>query len=200
MALRTSGHERRRLIVEAAAALFSRQGFNGTTTREVAKAAGVSEATIFKHFATKEELYRAIIEAKAQTQQLLGAVGPLVGGGNEADLLKVLAREMITRTLADPTLMRLLLFSALEGHALSELFFRRRMQAVDEFLSEYIAQRIAAGTIRWVDPAQAAWNFIGMVVQYLLLRELFQQKAPPHITVEQAVDDIVTTFLQGVRA
>jgi AcrR family transcriptional regulator len=200
MAIRTSGHERRRLIVEAAAALFSRQGFNGTTTREVAKAAGVSEATVFKHFATKEELYRAIIEAKSQTQKLLEAVGPLVDAGDEAGLLKILAREMITRTLADPTLMRLLLFSALEGHALSELFFRRRMQAVDEFLSEYIAQRIAAGTIRRVDPAQAAWNFIGMVVQYLLLRELFQQKAPPHITVEQAVDDIVTTFLQGVRA
>jgi AcrR family transcriptional regulator len=200
MGIRTSGHERRRLIVEAAATLFSRQGFNGTTTREVAKAAGVSEATVFKHFATKEELYRAIIEAKTQTQQLLEAVAPLVDAGDEAGLLSILAREMITRTLADPTLMRLLLFSALEGHALSDLFFRRRMQAVDEFLSEYIARRIAAGAIRRVDPAQAAWNFIGMVVQYLLLRELFQQKAPPHVTVEQAVDDIVTTFLQGVRA
>jgi AcrR family transcriptional regulator len=200
MQRRVSGEERRRLIIEAAATLFSRQGFNGTTTREVARAAGVSEATVFKHFATKEALYAAIIEAKTQTQQILEAVSPLAGSKDTVGVLKALAREMITRTLADPTLMRLLLFSALEGHALSDLFFRRRMQAIDEYLSGYIAERVAAGTFRQVDPVQAAWNFIGMVVQYLLLRELFQQKAPPHITVEQAVEDIVTTFLQGVRA
>ena len=53
--------ERRRQIIEAAATLFSRKGFRGTTTREIAGAVGVSEAMLFKHFATKEELYAAII-------------------------------------------------------------------------------------------------------------------------------------------
>ena len=42
--------------------LFSAKGFEGTTTREIAKAAGVSEAIIFRHFATKEDLYAAIID------------------------------------------------------------------------------------------------------------------------------------------
>jgi AcrR family transcriptional regulator len=192
--------ERRRQIIESAATLFSRRGFRGTTTREVAQAVGVSEATVFKHFATKEDLYTAIIEAKAQTHEILEAVSPLADARDDATLLRTLAREMIRRSLADPTLLRILFFSALEGHALSDLFFRHRVQAVDDFLSRVIAERVAAGTFRGVDPIQSAWNFIGMVTQYVLLQTLFQQKAPSHVTVEQAVEEMVTTFLQGVRS
>jgi len=200
MQRRVSGEERRRQIIEAAATLFSRHGFSGTTTREVAKAVGISEATVFKHFTTKEELYAAIIEAKAQIQQVLGVVAPLAEARDDVALLRTLATEMIARTQSDPTLMRLLFFSALEGHTLADLFFRRRVQTLDVFLGQYIADRIAAGAFRPADPLQTAWNFIGMVTFHVLLHELFGQKPPPHLTRERAVEEIVTTFLQGVRS
>jgi AcrR family transcriptional regulator len=200
MRQRVPGEERRRLIIESAAQLFSRRGFSGTTTREIARAVGISEATVFKHFATKEDLYTAIIEAKAQTQEILETVSPVAEGKDDAAFLRTLAHEMITRTTKDSTLMRLLFFSALEGHTLADLFFRRRVQALDDFLARYIADRVASGAFRTIDPVMAAWNFIGMIIQYLLLQELFRQKAPPHISVERAVEEMVTTFLQGVRA
>ncbi len=198
--MRLSGVERRRQIIEAAAALFSRKGFRGTTTREVSEAAGVSEATVFKHFATKEDLYAAIIEAKSQTQQILTTAMRAATEADDVEVLRTLAREMIARTQADPTLMRLLFFSALEGHALSDMFFRSRVQQLDDFLSRYIADRVAAGAFRPVDPIQAAWNFIGMIAYHLLLRELFGQKPPPHLTTQRAIDEMVALFLQGVRA
>ena len=196
---RVPKEERRRQIIESAATLFSRRGFRGTTTREVAQAVGVSEATVFKHFATKQDLYTAIIEVKAQTRQVLDVVTPLAEARDDAALLRALAREMILRTQTDPTLMRLLFFSALEGHALADLFFQRRVQALDDFLAKYIADRVAAGAFRTVDPILAAWNFIGMITQYLLLQELFRQKAPPHISVDQAIEEMVATFLRGVQ-
>ena len=199
MGMRLSGVERRRQIIEAAADLFSRKGFGGTTTRQVAEAVGVSETTIFKHFATKEELYAAIIEVKSKTQEIVGTAIPAATRQDDAGVLRTLARAMIARTQADPTLMRLLFFSALEGHALSDMFFRSRVQQVDDFLSRYIADRVAAGAFRPVDPVQAAWNFIGMVAYHLLLRELFGQKPPPHLTTERAVEEMVALFLQGVR-
>ena len=199
MQQRIRGEERRRLIIESAAKLFSQHGFRGTTTREIARAVGVSEATVFKHFATKEELYTAIIEAKTQTQQVLSMVGPLAEARDDTALLRTLAGELIARTQSDPTLMRLLFFSALEGHALADLFFRRRVQAIDDFLGRYIADRVAAGAFRPVDPLQTAWNFIGMVTFHVLLHELFHQKPPPHLTRERAIEEMVTTFLQGVR-
>ncbi len=197
---RLTGEERRRQIIEAAAALFARKGFGGTTTREVAAAAGISEPTIFKHFATKEELYAAIIEAKAQTEAILESAAPAARRGDDAGVLRALAQEMIGRTQADPTLLRLLLFSALEGHALSDMFFRSRVKRVDDFLRRYIAERMAAGAFKAVDPLQAAWNFIGMVAYHLLRREIFGQKAPAHLTAERAIDAMVEVFLRGVRA
>ncbi len=199
MTVRLSGTERRRQIIEAAADLFSRKGFRGTTTREVSEAAGVSEATVFKHFATKEELYAAIIEAKSQTQQILTTAMRAATEANDAEVLRTLAREMIARTQADPTLMRLLFFSALEGHALSDMFFRSRVQQLDDFLSSFIADRVATGAFRPVDPMQATWNFIGMIAYHLLLRELFGQKPPAHLTTERAVEEMVALFLHGVR-
>lgn len=197
--VRVSGEERRRQIIEAATTLFSRKGFRGTTTREIARAVGVSEAMLFKHFATKEELYAAIIEAKAHVERLVDTVVEAAERGDDAEVLRTLAREMIARTRTDPTLMRLTFFSALEGHALSDMMFRSRVQQLDDFLSRYIAGRIAAGAFRDVDPMQAAWNFMGMVAYHTQLLELFGQKPPQHLTSDRAVEEMVQLFLNGVR-
>src|ERR1043166_2227934 len=62
---RMAGEERREQILSVAMTLFSNHGFRGTTTKEIAHAAGVSEAMVFRHFATKEELYAAILDHKA---------------------------------------------------------------------------------------------------------------------------------------
>src|SRR5436853_4035143 len=58
-------HDRKQEIITSAMELFARKGFRGTTTRDLATHAEINEAIIFRHFNTKEELYRAIIEHKA---------------------------------------------------------------------------------------------------------------------------------------
>src|ERR1700759_4909682 len=60
-AIRLDGDERRKAIVSAAVPLFARKGFAGTTTKELAEAAGISEALLFKHFPSKALLYREIL-------------------------------------------------------------------------------------------------------------------------------------------
>src|SRR5215207_4086384 len=62
---RMAGDERREQLCRIAMRLFSERGFRGTTTKEIANAAGVSEAVIFKHFSNKDELYAAILDNKA---------------------------------------------------------------------------------------------------------------------------------------
>ncbi len=62
MRTRLAPNERRQLIVEAAMPLFARKGFSGTTTKEIAEAAQVSEGLLFKYFANKTALYDAIID------------------------------------------------------------------------------------------------------------------------------------------
>jgi AcrR family transcriptional regulator len=59
---RLSGEERRAAIVAAARALFARNGFRGTGTSDIAAAAGCSEPVIYKHFASKQALFAAVLE------------------------------------------------------------------------------------------------------------------------------------------
>ena len=60
---RIAAHQR---IVEAAVDLFSRQGFSGTSTREIARLADVNEASLFRHFLSKQELFWAALQSRLQ--------------------------------------------------------------------------------------------------------------------------------------
>lgn len=55
-----------RRIIEAASALFAERGYEGASVRDIAEAAGVSKANVFHHFASKWELYRAVVDSSAQ--------------------------------------------------------------------------------------------------------------------------------------
>src|SRR3989449_9681835 len=137
---RSSRRERQASIIAAAASLFAQKGFNGTTTRELARTAGISEALLFKYFPTKRALYAAILAEKVQLSQLLATVEEAADKRDDVQVFTLIASFRIPRG-ADPTLLRLLLFSALEGHELSDMFFRNRHRVFYEFLAGYIARR-----------------------------------------------------------
>ncbi|MFO7547240.1 MAG: helix-turn-helix domain-containing protein [Trueperaceae bacterium] len=54
------GDATRQLLLDAAATVFSELGFAGATTKQIARAAGVSEGTIYRHFTDKRELFAAV--------------------------------------------------------------------------------------------------------------------------------------------
>jgi AcrR family transcriptional regulator len=193
---KSSARERQASIIAAAATLFAQKGFNGTTTREIAKTAGISEALLFRYFPTKRALYAAIIAARSQLSQLLASVEEAAEKRDDVRVFTLIAGFRIHRG-ADPSLLRLLLFSALEGHELSDMFFRNRHRVFYDYLAGYIARRTREGAFRKVDPLLAAQSFIGMIVYHRLLHEIF--KVPPHCTPEEAVEGYVDVFLEGLR-
>jgi TetR/AcrR family transcriptional regulator len=193
---KASGRERQASIITAAASLFAQKGFNGTTTREIAKTAGISEALLFRYFPTKRALYAAIIAAKSQLSQLMASVEEAAEKRDDVRVFTLIAGFRIHRG-SDPSLLRLLLFSALEGHELSDMFFRNRHRVFYEFLAGYIAGRTREGKFRKVDPLLAAQSFVGMIVYHRLLHDIF--KVPPHCSPEEAVAGYVDVFLEGLR-
>src|ERR1700690_4142023 len=59
---RMHGEDRHRQLLDIAIQSFAQKGFAGTKTKDIAAAAGVSEAILFRHFASKEDLYHAILD------------------------------------------------------------------------------------------------------------------------------------------
>ncbi len=194
---RSSAQERQAGIIGAASSLFAAKGFKGTTTREIARTAGISEALVFKYFPTKRALYAAILAEKAPVSQLLASVEEAAAKRDDARVFTLIAGYRIRRG-TDPTLLRLLLFSALEGHELSDMFFRHQHRMFYDYLAGYIGRRIRDGVFRRVDPLLAARAFMGMLVYHRLLHEIFL--VPAHRSPEEAVAAYVTLFLDGLRA
>lgn len=192
---RASGQERQASLIIAAASLFAAKGFKGTTTKEIAKATGVSEALLFKHFPTKRALYAAILAEKAQYSGLREAVEEAARKQDDKRLFTLLASYRI-RKGADPTLLRLLLFSALEGHEMSDMFFRQQYRVFYDLLANYIRRRIDDGAFRSVDPLLAARAFFGIIVHHRLLHDIFG--LPMHRTHEDTVTEYVSLFLGGL--
>src|SRR5258708_11584229 len=74
---RLDSDERRKAFVRTAVPLLARKGFAGTTTRELAEAAGISEALLFRHFPSKQLLYREILQLGCEGDPALEKLAPL---------------------------------------------------------------------------------------------------------------------------
>lgn len=167
---------RRRQIVDVAISLFSEKGFRGTTTKEIALAAGVNEAIIFRHFSTKKDLYSAILDQKAcseSAQHLETAVEESMLRNDDRAVFEAIAQHILDNHERDDSFMRLFLYSALERHELADMFYRNQISYRYRRLASYIERRIKDRAFRRVDPMTAAHAFIGMVVYHAQLNKFY---------------------------
>ena len=199
--VRFSAAHRREQILEIATRLFARQGFQGTTTKQISQHAKVNEALIFRHFPGKDELYWAVIERKiASAAPREHLREQLELEGDDLEVFTRLAAEILNRRAKDQTLSRLLLFSALENHGLSHRFFLTYVTGYYELLAEFIRRRIEAGRFRPVDPLLAARGFLGMVIYHSWVQELFGGKRYQKFDVQQVSRTLAEIWLQGMLA
>jgi AcrR family transcriptional regulator len=201
---RMSAEDRKLQILRIAVRLFSRKGFGGTTTKEIAQAAGVSEAMVFRHFATKEELYSAILDHKACSGDTMNPEEMVSEALKEKDdraVFERLALGALTHHELDPEFQRLLLHSALEGHELAQMFFEKFVQRVYALLGGYITERQRDGALVQMDPAIIVRAFIGMVVHHSLNNNLWDpSRSLLKISNEDAARHFADILLNGISA
>ena len=197
-----AGEERRSQILSVAVSLFSQRGFRGTTTKEIAQAAGVSEAMVFRHFATKEELYAAILDHKACSHDKFDPAvmaGEAIERKDDRAVFESLALGALNHHEKDPEFQRLLLHSALEKHQLAEMFFNEFVRRVYEFLGAYIRERQREGAFVEVDPAIVVRGFIGMVMHQSLNNNLWDPgRRLLNISNESAAKHFTDILLNGI--
>lgn len=216
---RMCADDRRLQIIRVAMRLFSERGFRGTTTKEIAQAAGVSEAIIFRHFATKDDLYTAIIDYKGCSGQGAGAAAPgsalpvleqICGGVTEAveatDDLAVfrgVALSMLEHHRHEPEFLRLLMYLALENHTLAQVFWDTNVRVLYEFLGDYVRRRQREGAFRDVEPTAAVRVFVGTIIHHSLVNLLWDKDPARrllNVSNEEAAHEFAEILLRGVAA
>jgi AcrR family transcriptional regulator len=198
-----AGEERRLQILRVAVHLFSQRGFRGTTTKEIAQAAGVSEAMVFRHFATKEELYTAILDHKACSDAIADPcklVAESVERKDDRAVFETLAFTALEHHDQDREFLRLLLHSALEGHELAQMFWDRNVLQIYEFLGSYIEERQRDGEFRPMEPKIVVRAFIGMLIHHSLNNNLWDPaRRLLNVTNEVAAREFTDILLRGIR-
>lgn len=198
-----TGDVRRQQLLSVAMRLFSERGFSGTTTKEIAAAAGVSEATVFKHFANKDELYSAILDQKACSRKFSNPfelVAEKVAAKDDFGVFYTMALNALEHHREDVDFLRLMLHSALEGHELARIFFENFITNVYDFLGAYIHERQADGAFREAEPRIFVRAFIGMFVHHSLNNILWDKEQKIlKISNEEAAREFATIILQGIK-
>ncbi len=189
---RLPGETRLRLL-SATRALLAAKGRRGTTTREIADQAGVNEATLFRHFGSKDALVDACVEYYCRTVELEELLASL-DGNLERDLRRIASalmqrmesvRDLIVMSLAEE-----------DGNGIVGEAAWRAPTAIKKIVADYMAKRIAAGELSG-NPLFLARFFMGMVFSYVMGRKRFPEEyaAEPDQVVEFQVD----VFLNGAR-
>jgi AcrR family transcriptional regulator len=143
--------ERRAAIIRAVRRVFADKGFHGTTTRELADAAGVSEALLFKHFPNKEALYSAM-QLSCCTEQDQGKIERLKALEPSTSTLVVLVHFLVLRIVAgrspdddEAIQIRLMLRSLMEDGEFARLLLRRLATGWVPKVEECLKAAVAAG-------------------------------------------------------
>jgi len=198
---RVSSTTRRAQILGVARRAFAAKGFRGTTTKEIAAAAGVTEALLFQHFATKQELYRSILETKAgenPIEPVLAALRSHAGRRDDRAFLEEYARGSLAQYRTDSEFLRLMLYSALEGHELALAFRRCQVKPIQAELRRYVAARQREGAFRKLPVTAAVRAFSGAIGNYALVKGIFGP-AEAALSEKRAIREFTDLFLRGVN-
>lgn len=201
-----SGDERREQILQKALDHFSKHGFKGTTTKRIAEAAGVSEAIIFRHFASKDELYWAILHTKVcegGEHQFPWQGNPdleaAMAARDDHTVFYLLALRALEKHHEDTGFMRLLFYSALEEHDLAERFVNEFVERLYVFLGGYIETRQREGAMRELNPRVAVRAFMGMLIHHSLNNILWDKnRRLLNISNEEAARNFADILLDGI--
>jgi TetR/AcrR family transcriptional regulator len=191
---RMSSEDRRHQLIRVAIALFSKKGFSGTTTKEIARIAGVTEAIIFRHFPTKDDLYAAILDEKANQIEFDGWLEEMREHAERRDdeaVFRALLKKLVDFHRKDPDFMRLMLFSALENHTLAQKFHDKRGDSLHKFLRSYLQTRQREGAFADLNINATICACFAMPMHYSMVRQLFQFKQ-----LEVSDKEAILTFTQ----
>jgi len=141
-------------IVRAAVALFSRQGYHGTSTRDIARLADVSEVTVYRYFEHKEEIFWAALDSCFSTiRPRLGLLDSNPGCDSPEILLPRILGLLIDTATFSPDLVRLIAIAFLEVRGRAEQVCREHLTPLFTAIASYLETNIQLGRVRNLNPA-----------------------------------------------
>ncbi len=191
----TKGETTRMAIEEAALELFMEQGYHAASMRQIADHAGLALGGIYNHFASKEEIFEAIMLDKHPYKKIL----PIIRS-TQADTIEEFLRStmqiVIQELSSEPYYMKLLLvelveFNGRHGASLLKLIAPEVLPVFERLIR-------ARKDLRVTNPAMLMRSFFGMILSYLLTEMLISDSIIGKLMPKNPAGIYADIFLHGI--
>lgn len=186
-------------ILEAAVQLFSRQGFSRTSTRELARLADVNEASIFRYFPRKQDLFFAALQSRLERIRLRKELQQGLSQAGRPELVVPLIVELLVHTAVyQPELIQLFHVGLLELPSGTERLYRQHVLPIFRAIQDYFQAGIASGSLRDLDSSMITVAFAATVLGHRVLYPLFAEAENPHANADEAISALTRFWLDAL--
>lgn len=182
-------------ILHAAQQLFAKRGYGGTTTRDLAQAAGVAEGTLFRHFDSKKAI---LIEVATQgwVEILTDLLTELSEMGSYKAVAQVMRRRMLNLS-KNVDMMRVCFMEAQFHPELREQIQSEVISKMTDVAEAFFQTAMERGIYRPMNPRVVARIFLGMFTVAGFSQDTFSDTASPH-EMKELAESLADIFLNGV--
>ncbi len=185
-------------ILKAAQRLFARRGFDGTTTRDLAQAAGVAEGTLFRHFENKKAILIEVV-----TQGWIEILTDLLTELSEMGSYKAVAQVMRRRMLNMHQNADMLRVCFMEAQFHPDLRDRIQAEIIDKMTDvaeAFFQTAMDRGIYRRMNPRVVAQVFLGMFTVAGFSKDTVMKDGASPESMQEMAEGLADIFLNGVLA
>lgn len=165
--------------MHAAGRLFAYQGYHGTSTRQIAHLANMSENTVFRHFDDKENLFWSTLGAQFSELEVQRDLLEKIANCEPPEVVLPKILELFADTASyRPELLRLIAVAFLEMHPKGEAFIRERLSPALLAISHYLEMSIKGGKIQDLDPTTLTVALMMTPLMHAQVSQLIDKNTP----------------------
>ena len=186
-------------IMNGAAAVFARDGYEGASMSRIAAEAGVSKGTLYNYFTSKAELFAAYMRRDC-TRWIALLFEELDPATPPDETLRQIGRRMFTMVMSEPALIvyRMVVAEAEKFPELAQAFYSEGPARAVGHLSAILRRTAAEGRLSVQDPDFAAEQFFALIqTQLSMKRRLRLVGMPSEAQIDHVVDCAVHLFMKG---
>jgi AcrR family transcriptional regulator len=184
-------------IARAAVSLFSRQGYHGTSTREIARLADVSEVTVFRHFECKEDIFLSALQFTfGNVKRRLDLFGHESANSAPEAMLPQILSVLVDIATFSPELTKLVAVAFLELHGKAEDFCFQHLTPLFTSITTYLSINMEKGNLRILNPSIATAAMALTALAQPELSKLLTGNAHARMSGRDAIDEYSKFWLK----
>jgi AcrR family transcriptional regulator len=189
------GEVTRLAIEDAAIELFMEQGYHATSMRQIAERAGLALGGIYNHFASKDEIFEAIIVDKHPYKHILPLVMEIPGETAE-EFLRNAFKVTVTELSKKPVYIKLMMIEMVEfngrhGAGMLKEIAPKVLPVFEQML------KVRKG-LRITNPAMFLRSFFGMIISYFITEMVVANSVISKLMPKDATDTYIDIYLHGI--